>query len=134
MTYPYQKITPTISRPLIQVVLKSQDKFVIYPVLIDSGADYCIFSIELVAVLGIKLSQKYISFRGIGNDKVVGFWGGIEIVIGKAHYRTKAIFAEISQFGHGILGQQGFFDHFDVNLSYKNQTIEIKPMQSSKYN
>lgn len=31
----------------------------------------------------------------------------------------------------GILGQQGFFDHFDVKLSYQKQTIEIEPLKIS---
>lgn len=127
MTFPYREITPHIKRPIIRVILKSKDTFVIYPVIIDSGADYCIFSIELAQVLGIELSKSKISFMGVGKERVQGFWGEVEIRVGEVSYKLKAIFAEISEFGHGILGQKGFFDHFDVNLSYKKQIIEIEP-------
>lgn len=127
MIFDYQKITTTISRPIIPIFLKSKTKFTFYRALIDSGADYCIFSIELAQALGIKLSKNIISFMGVGRDKIKGFWGEVEIRIDGASYKTKAIFAEISDFGHGILGQRGFFDHFDVKLRCKKQIIEIEP-------
>ncbi len=127
MIFPYREITPRIKRPIIRIVLKSKDTFVIYHALIDSGADYCIFSIELARALNIKLSKSKTSFRGVGKEKVQGFWGDVEIGVGEVKYKIKAIFAEISDFGHGILGQKGFFDQFDVKLSYQKQTIEIEP-------
>ena len=56
--------------------------------------------------------------------------GGEEITIkiGKSIYETKVIFAEMGDFSHGILGQKGFFDHFDVKLSYQKQLIEIEAL------
>lgn len=129
MVYSYLTFTATIGRPIIEIIIKSKNNFAIYPVLIDSGADYCIFNIELAEALGIKLTKKRTSFRGVGQEKIKGFWGEVEIKLGNHSYQTKAIFAKISQFGHGILGQQGFFDHFDVKLSYQKQTIEIEPIK-----
>ncbi len=79
--------------------------------------------------------ERYLSqihgFKGIGKDKTRGFWGEIEIKFSSFSYQTKALFADISNFGHGVLGQQGFFDHFDVKLSYQKQTIEIEPFYVS---
>lgn len=126
MVYSYLTFTATIRRPIIEIIIKSENNFAIYPMLIDSGADYCIFNIELAEALGIKLTKRRTSFRGVGQEKIKGFWGEVEIVLNEYRYQTKAIFAEISDFGHGILGQQGFFDHFDVKLSYQKQTIEIE--------
>ena len=131
MVYPYLTFTNTIRRPIIDIIVKAENNFAIYPVLIDSGADYCIFNIELAKALRIKLTSKRTNFRGVGKDKIEGFWGKVEIKLGNYSYQTKAIFADISNFGHGILGQQGFFDHFDVNLSYQKQTIEIEPIKIS---
>lgn len=85
MTYSYLEITPTIRRPIIEIIIKSKDKFAIYPGLIDSGADY--------------------------------------------RYQTKVLFAQMHQFSHGVLGQLGFFDHFDVKLSHQKQIIEIEPVK-----
>lgn len=129
MTFPYQRVTPKVIRPIIPVILRSKEKFIFYPALVDSGSDYCIFSIEIAEILGIKLSKKA-RFKGIGKENLIGFWGETEINIGRITYKLDAIFAEISDFGHGILGQKGFFDHFDVKLSYKKKTIEITPLEN----
>ena len=131
MIFPYLTFTNTIRRPIIDIIIKTDKNFAIYPVLIDSGADYCIFNVELAKALGIKLTKKRTSFGGVGKDKIKGFWGEVEIKLGNHSYPTKTIFAEISDFGHGILGQQGFFDHFDVKLSYQKQEIELEPIKIS---
>lgn len=129
MTYFYQRINPTVSRPIIRIVVKSHDKYAIYHTLIDSGADYCIFDIELAKLLGIKLTKKHTNIKGVGKDKIKGYWGEVEIILNEYHYQAKVIFAEISDFDHGILGQQGFFDNFDVKLSHQKQIIEIEPVK-----
>lgn len=67
-------------------------------------------------------------FIGVGKESVTGFLNSVTIKIGSEIYKTKVIFADISDFGHGILGQKGFFDHFDIKLSYQKQTIEIEPI------
>lgn len=129
MTYSYLTITPTIRRPIIEIIVKSDKNFAIYPVLIDSGADYCIFSNELARIFGVELSKTKIKFHGIGKNQVLGQWGEIEVKISNHNYKTKVLFTEISQFSHGILGQLGFFDHFDVKLSHQKQIIEIEPIK-----
>lgn len=127
MIFHYFEITPKIIRPIIPIILKSQAKLILYSALIDSGADYSIFSLDIADALGIKLqSENKVKFIGVGKEKVQGFWGEIEIKIGGVSYKTKAIFANISEFGHGILGHKGFFDQFDVKLSYRKQIIEIE--------
>lgn len=131
MIYHYKDITSSVRRPIIEIIVKTESKFAIYPVLIDSGADYCIFSTELAKDLEIPLQKERVIFMDVGKNKVAGFWGKIEIRLGDKSYETRAIFAEISKFGHGILGQQGFFDHFDVKLSYQKQTINIEPIKVS---
>lgn len=104
----------------------------IYTALIDSGADNCIFSLEIADLLQIKLRPKdKIQFIGVGKDKVSGYRSNIDLRIGDISYEAEVIFAEISDFGHGILGQKGFFDHFDVKLSYNKQLIEINPVKAS---
>lgn len=131
MTYPYLAITPTLRRPIIEIIIKSKDKFAIYPVLIDSGADYCIFDIEIARVFRIKLSKQVVKFRGIGKDQVIGRWGEIEIRVASRRYQAKVLFAQMHQFSHGVLGQLEFFDHFDVKLSHHKQIIEIEPIKYS---
>lgn len=129
MIFRYQEISPQIIRPIIQIVLKAKGKFVIYLALIDSGADYCIFNIQVAKELGIPLQSRKVSLKGIGREKVTGYLGKVEMSINGASYDLIAIFAQISDFGHGILGQKGFFDHFDVKLSYQKQAIELTKLK-----
>ena len=125
MIFPYRQVTQKIRRPVIPVILKNKSKFVLYSGLIDSGADYCIFNIQLAKELDIPLQPKKIILKGIGREKVTGYLAEGEISIDGSSYDLTAIFAEMEEFGHGILGQQGFFEHFDVRLSYRNRQIEI---------
>ena len=127
MTFSYKDITPQIKRPIIPLILKSSTMVILYSGLIDSGADYCIFSIEIARKLGVVLSRNNkIQFVGVGKDMVQGSFGEVEIKIDEELYKTKVIFAEISDFGHGILGQKGFFDRFDVRLQYHKQRIVLE--------
>ena len=130
MIFPYKEITPQIRRPIIPITIKSDTRFILYHGLIDSGADHCIFSLEIAKELGIKFSKENkLTFIGAGKEEIEGFWGEIDIRIDRITYTARIIFAEISDFGHGILGQSGFFDHFDVKLSYQEQIIEIEPVK-----
>lgn len=127
MIFSYLKITPKISRPIITIIVKSQSFFALYQVMIDSGADHCIFDLGLAEKLGITLDKKdTIQLRGVGKDDVEGYWGTVELKIGDSIYQTKVVFANMSDFGHGILGQKGFFDHFDVTMSYRKQIVSLQ--------
>lgn len=132
MIFKYYEVAPEIIRPIIEVILKSETKVGIFPSLIDSGADYCIFSVDTAKLLGIKLKPKNkTTISGIGRDIVKGYWDELELRIAGKIYTTRVIFAKISDYGFGILGQQGFFDHFDIKLSYHKQVIGVEPIRVS---
>lgn len=127
MIFTYSRINPEISRPIIPLVIKSKTIFILYSGIIDSGADHCVFSLEIAHKLGLRLPQESkVGLIGVGKDQVRGFLVTVELRIGGVQYKSDVIFADISDFGHGILGHKGFFDHFDVNLKYKDQIVEIK--------
>lgn len=125
MIFPYFNVSPKIKRPIIPIVLSSKTSFIIYAALVDSGSDYCIFSIELAYALGINLAKNKIEIQGIGKDKVYGYWGKVEARVGDIDFKMNVIFAEISEFGHGLLGQKGFFDNFIVKFDRAKEEIEL---------
>ncbi len=132
MIFEYFKVNHRIIRPIVPIVLRSSTKVALYSALIDSGSDYCIFDLGVAHGLDMQLKpESKIKFMGIGKEKIEGFWSKVEIRIGNKTYQTKVIFADINDVGYGILGQQGFFDHFDIKLSYQKQIIEIKPITIS---
>jgi hypothetical protein len=128
MIFSYLKITSQISRPIIPVILKSQDKFIIYSGLVDSGSDYCVFDISVAEILGVNLvHNESINIRGVSGDLLRSKIGILELKVGQKYYKIDAVFAKLGKFNFGILGTKGFFDHFDVKLSYRKHIIEIQP-------
>lgn len=128
MIFFYERTTSKISRPVIPIVLRSGKKFVFYAGLIDSGADYCVFSLSVAKALDLKMSKESVGIEGISQDKIYGKVGMVMLKIGRISYPVKALFAEIRDPGYGILGGRGFFDRFDVKLSYRKGIIEIQPL------
>lgn len=119
-----------ILRPIIPVSLQYKDKSIHYEALIDTGADFCIFPIELATTLGINLNpDKIVYFSGVGGQPLKGFITEVILRIGEINISVKIVFAESGT--TRVLGQRGFFDHFDVNLSYQKQIIEIEPIKIS---
>lgn len=116
-----------ILRPIIPISLCYKNKSIHYEALIDSGADFCIFPFELAKNLGINIkNQGVIYFSGIGGEAIKGFIIDVYLSIGKIEIPTKIVFSESGT--PRILGQRGFFDHFDVRLSYQGKSIEIQPI------
>jgi hypothetical protein len=131
MIFKYYEVDSHLSRPIIPIILKSSNKIAIYSALIDSGSDDCIFGIDIAESMGIKLNPKNkIDIIGFGRDKIEGYRNELVIRIGSYMYVTNVIFAKIRDLDHGILGHRGFFDHFDVRLSYQKQIIEVNLIES----
>src|SRR3989339_733257 len=72
-----------IFRPVIDIRLLWNHKSTQYRVLIDSGADFCIFHSEVAEVLEIPLTKgKKITFYGTGGTPQTAYFHDIEIEIG----------------------------------------------------
>lgn len=117
-----------VLRPIIPISLRHKTKSIHYEALIDTGADFNIFPIELAQMLGIKINkQRVIYFSGIGEESIRGFITKVILGVGKIDISTKVVFSESGSVR--LLGQRGFFDHFDVKLSYQKQIIEIEQIK-----
>ena len=57
--YGKTKYGERIVRPVIPITVMSGDKAVKYEVLVDSGADQCIFHSEVASALGINLKERF---------------------------------------------------------------------------
>jgi hypothetical protein len=124
--FPLQK---EILRPIIPIVLGYRNKKVRYPVLIDSGSDYCFFHKDIAEVLEIDWKKgKKLAFGGITGKKTIAYFCYLDLYIGGWEYKLYCGFSEvISPYGFGILGQYGFFDLFKIRFVLKKKEIEIIP-------
>lgn len=119
-----------IYKPIIPIGISKLGISVRYAVLIDSGADFCIFDAELGEYLGINIRQaaeiKFGGIQSLGGAKA--YIHRVNIEIGGYDYRTDVGFSyDIARHGYGILGQKGFFDLFAVNFNLTKEEIGLKP-------
>lgn len=117
---PATKRKKFIYRPILPVIIIHGKKFVGYEALVDSGADYNIFHSRIAEILGISLTKGHKRrILGIGNQELRGYEHDVTIKIAGREYVSKVIFSnKIPPNSFGILGNQGFFDHFKVTFKY----------------
>ncbi len=129
MRFPYKRVAPGIIRPIIPIEVSYQDISIPYEVLIDSGADFCIFDAEIAEILGLLLTKgEKRHFAGVTGDKAFAYMHSVEMTIGGWSYQIEAGFAsDIGPYAYGIVGQVGFFDKFIVKFDYLKEEVEIKP-------
>ena len=119
----------TVWRPIVEIILLHKEKIVSYPVLIDSGADYNIFDSGVAEALEIKYTQgKKRQIYGLGAQPIKGYECSLDIrMFGLKTVHTKAIFTkELSSHAFGVLGNDGFFNHFRVEFNYTKKIIDVK--------
>ncbi len=138
MKFPYLKLRldqpsaffgNSILKPVIPVAVSFQGKDWRYAALIDSGADFSIFHAEIGEGLGIDIrSGMQIPFGGIQEGGGAhAFLHPVTLNIGGWKYETIIGFSyDIAKWGHGILGQKGFFDLFLVKFDFRKEEIELK--------
>lgn len=131
----------TILRPIIPVGLRSRGKTVPgYSVMIDSGADDCLFHAEIGEALGIDMNSGIErSYSGVGfgelkgrrhpvEIQIGGYWLTCDVTFCHGMVRDHPAFPGMKQgLRYGILGQRGFFDQFKVIFDYIGEEIELRP-------
>lgn len=115
-------------RPIIPVIILKDKRFVGYQALVDSGSDYNIFEAGVAQLLKIKLSTGHKrQMSGISGEKVKGYEHIVRLKIAGKEFKEKIIFSnQIPENSFGVLGNEGFFNHFKVDFDYKNKITEIK--------
>lgn len=116
----------SVFRPIIPVTILYRQKFVQFAALADSGADYNIFHGDIATYLGIKLtsgSKKKIS--GI-SGQITGYCHKVSLKIDSYVWETNIIFSnQIPENAIAVLGNQGFFDKFNVEFNYRDKVISL---------
>jgi len=118
----------TVRRPVMTIRLIFNGKSVRYPVLLDSGADFCVFHAEIGDLLKIPVrSGKKLTFCGTGGTPQNAFFHTIHYELGGWDMKCFAGFSyEMKTMPYGLLGQTGFFDQFKIEFDYRKQRVEIK--------
>ncbi|OGI76850.1 hypothetical protein A3B85_01925 [Candidatus Nomurabacteria bacterium RIFCSPHIGHO2_02_FULL_37_13] len=120
----------SISRPVIEIILKNGENSIRYEVLVDSGADLCIFDAEIGEALGIDVQkgQKKEVF-GVGGKTSIFFLHKVDIEVGGWVYKIEAGFMpDVAGrvMPYGLVGQKGFFENFIVKFNLLKEEIDLK--------
>lgn len=112
--------------PLLQVFLRHEVSMRPVLALVDSGSSDCIFSASFGEVLGLDVrAGKPYGFHGFDLNEVTGFVHKVRLqVTGFSHWiEVDAVFIESEVMP--ILGQQGFFESYQVIFERFRRQFEI---------
>jgi len=128
MKFKYKKYAPGVLRPVIPIEILHKDVAVPYEVLVDSGADICIFDAQIAEILGIDLKNgKEQKVSGLTGISEAYYLHPVTISVGGWEYRVEVGFLpNTGKFGYGVVGQKGFFDIFIVKFDLIKEEIELK--------
>ncbi len=131
MKFKYKQFGLDTLRPVVPIEIEYNNLVTPYEVLVDSGADICIFNSQIAEVLGIDLLKGIKSqVNGISGFPQEIYIHTVRIKIGSKYYKTDVGFIQMSNTSYGVVGQKGFFDIFIVKFDLLKKEIEIKPRKS----
>jgi len=118
-------------RPVIQITFENGQNSFGYFVLIDSGADYCIFHAKIGELLGLDIKQgKPLTFYGTSGEPQKAYFHGITFKVGGNEHTCEVGFSyDMEKLAYGILGQHGFFNKWVVKFEYSKENIELKEIR-----
>lgn len=129
MTFRYKRYGPRTVRPVIPIDILHGGRSITYEVLVDSGADECIFDAQIGELLGLNVQAgRKRSISGITGAEEAAYVHPVTIRVAQKEFAIEAGFLPvIGRFGYGVVGQQGFFDLFVVKFDLLKEEIELKP-------
>ena len=130
MKFRYKKYGQVL-RPVIEIRVRGKkDESVRYEVLVDSGADLCLFDAEIGEAVGIKVADgKPREVFGVGGKASLYYLHTITIEVGGWPYKIEAGFMpQVAgrAMPYGLVGQRGFFDAFVVKFDLHKEEVELK--------
>ena len=112
------------NHPLIKIVLIGPKERIKMLALIDSGADYSLFSLEVAERLGIKKENgKKVSLQGVVGEPFLGYLHKVPVQIEDTIYSCKIVFSRVKT---TLLGRDNFFLPFLVTFNEKHQKVSLK--------
>lgn len=128
MKFKYKKYGPDTLRPVIPIEITANNLEVPYEVLVDSGADMCIFDAQIASILGINIVKgiktQVSGVTGYPEDMYIHT---VRIKVGGLDCKMEVGFMNMRNSTYGVVGQKGFFELFIVKFDLKKNEIEIKP-------
>jgi predicted aspartyl protease len=129
MKFDYTLLDGAFMRPYATIKVGSGKNTRRYKVLVDSGADINVFSASLAESLGLELQDgEAVTVRGATGKPGTFYAHPVTIEVANQSFTTTAAFADMPHLElAGLVGQQGFFDHFIVTFDADAREFELIP-------
>lgn len=124
VVFSYKRINDSALRPIIPIKLSFGQESINQMVLVDSGADFCVFRSEVGEALGIAIETGMPRMiGGINGEPLVGHVHMLDLTVGNYKNNVPVVFVDgLTEWGYEIVGQIGFFDQFKVSFDYSKKT------------
>lgn len=126
ITPPTQKPAKYVYRPVIPIKLFLDNRVITFDSLVDSGADECTFPAWIAKTLGHNVYKgKQKIFSGIGGS-VLAYLHKTHLILNEIELVVDVYYShEWDDMPFGLLGQAGFFSHFEVCFNYREKEISL---------
>jgi hypothetical protein len=126
-----QGVFAPVLRPVIPIGISYKGQTEREEVLVDSGADLCLFDAEIGELIGVPVSEGEVGkLFGVTSESTSPqpyYRHPITINVGGWDLEIEAGFVPHYKPAHGIVGQIGFFDRFVVKFDYQKEMISLTP-------
>jgi hypothetical protein len=130
MKFRYAKYGASTLRPVVPIKVLFGKKEVGYHVLVDSGADLCLFDEEIGTLLGIEVTKgEPCEVFGVGGKVSLYYLHMVQIEVSGWQYEIEVGFMPNvagRTMPYGLVGQKGFFENFIVKFDLLKEEVEIK--------
>ena len=123
----HQDPTRPFNRPYLIVRLAHSTKHKDVIALVDSGADLCLFHSDIGRLIGIDVeSGSELAFEGVSGATATAYLPRVSLTVRGVRSITLDIgFTDSMAVGTGLLGQQGFFEQFQINFELHEKNFEV---------
>lgn len=120
----------TAYRPFVRLKLVAPNgRFFEGAGLADSGADACLFPLRFAKYLKLDLSSAPTGLTtGVGSTVNLTYYAQISVEFGPGlRFESQIGFTEgMDRAGFGLLGQQGFFENYNVDFRHRQRQFTIE--------
>ena len=101
--------------PIVYLQVWTGNRWLYLQAYVDSGAFWSIFHVDVMQLLGIKLTKAKRRYVSLGNGSVIPIYlQHIKVRFAGMEFNAPAGFSDSLRVGFNLLGRAGFFDRFTM--------------------
>lgn len=112
--------------PIVPIILRYRDKFVLTDALVDSGANTSVFHAKIADRLNLDFKKGGKIYLGGVGGRILAYLQKLNIQIQSINFICKIAFTEEMPVSLNILGRDNFFKKFIVSFNENKKQVILK--------